>query len=173
MGKTATRQMDDGGPPYRLGVGLIIINDQNLTLCCERLDTPDHWQWPQGGLDEGEDALSTAYRELDEEVGLKRDDVAFIGQLPCETRYDFPDYVFARREAEARPMKYRGQIHQWFVFRMAAPDSAITLDKHHEIEFVAWKWAPARTAIDSIVDFKRPAYEEAARCLEALLNQAV
>jgi putative (di)nucleoside polyphosphate hydrolase len=183
MGKTATRAMPDGGPPYRLGVGLIIVNDKNETLACQRLQTnaetlsnnkypasKEEWQWPQGGLDEGEDALATAYREMEEEVGLKPEHVTFIGKLPCETTYHFPDWVFERREAEARPMKYRGQIHQWFVFRLMAPENMIKFDTYHEVEFSAYKWLPAHVMPDKIVDFKRQVYAEAAACLKDLLG---
>lgn len=176
MSKTATRDPGDGGPPYRLGVGLILINDQNETLACERFGYPGEWQWPQGGLDQGEDALATAYRELTEEVGLTPEDVTLVGKLPCETTYDFPDYIIAKHAANdaagtGKPMKYRGQIHQWFVFRLTAPESAITLDQHHEVEFSAWQWLPAEEAVEKIVAFKRSAYQEAARCLRDLLNR--
>lgn len=172
MTKTATRDIGDGGPPYRLGVGLIILNIQNETLACERLAQPGEWQWPQGGLDEGEDALATAYRELSEEVGLTADNVKLVGKLPCETTYHFPDYVQAEWAAANRPLKYRGQIHQWFVFRLTAPESVIQLDAYHEIEFSAWQWLPASEMPNRIVAFKRAAYEQAVRCLTDLLVAA-
>lgn len=173
MSKTATRQMPDGGPPYRLGVMTIILNDKNETLACLRVDEKD-WQWPQGGLDEGEDALVTAYREMEEEVGLAAENVEFLTKLPCETTYDFPDYVIEQHKKMDGPsyvMKYRGQIHQWFVFRLTGPESAIQLDKHHEIEFKDWQWLAADKMVEKIVPFKREAYAEAAACLATYLNQ--
>ena len=172
--KTATRATPDGGPPYRLGVGLIVVNDKGETLGCERTNEHGQWQWPQGGLDEGEAALEAAYRELWEEVGLQADDVELIGKLPIETQYDFPDYLIARHKAEDGPsyvMKYRGQIHEWFVFRLTAPDARIHLDLHHEIEFCAWRWWPAEEIAAHIVEFKRDAYRSAAAALPALLRR--
>lgn len=173
MSKTATRAAPEGGPPFRLGVGLIVLNAAGDTLCCERASEAGEWQWPQGGLDEGEDTLQAAYRELNEEVGLKPGDVTLIGKLPIETQYDFPDYILARHRAQdgdSYVMKYRGQIHEWYVFRLTAPDSAITLDLHHEIEFRAFRWWPAAEMAQHIVPFKRDAYIAAAAALLQLLG---
>ena len=42
--------------PYRVGVGIIVLNKENKIFVAKRIDNPkDFWQMPQGGVDEGED----------------------------------------------------------------------------------------------------------------------
>ena len=58
--------------PYRVGVGIIVLNKENKIFVAKRIDNPKgYWQMPQGGVDEGEDFLSAAYRELEEETSIK------------------------------------------------------------------------------------------------------
>ena len=38
--------------PYRLGVGLVILNDQSKIFTGRRLDSTKAWQMPQGGIDD-------------------------------------------------------------------------------------------------------------------------
>lgn len=171
--RTATEPSDDNGPPWRSGVGLIILNDKNETLLCKRADG-NGWQWPQGGRDEGETALEAAWRELYEEVGITPDNADLLGQLPNRTEYDFPDYILARhRVADGANyvQKYRGQRHDWFVFRLTGGDSAIQLDHHHEVEFSGWRWDGAAEAGDIATDFKKPAYRQAIAMLDDWLQR--
>ena len=58
--------------PLRSGVGIILLNKDNKVFVAKRIDNPKKfWQMPQGGVDEGEDFLKAAYRELDEETSIK------------------------------------------------------------------------------------------------------
>ena len=175
--RTATEPSADGGSPWRSGVGLIILNDKNETLLCERADG-NGWQWPQGGRDEGETAAVAAWRELQEEVGLTRAQAELLVRLPERTEYDFPDYILARHKAEDGKnsngqwvQKYRGQRHDWFVFRLTSSDNAIQLDQHHEVEFSAYRWASPAEASAVSTDFKQPSYRKAVAMLEAWLGQ--
>ena len=63
---------------YRKNVGLIIINDQGKVLLCRRKKS-NSWQFPQGGIDQGETPKRAAYREIYEEVNIKRNEIKFIG----------------------------------------------------------------------------------------------
>ena len=55
--------------PLRNGVGIVILNKQNKIFVAKRIDNPKNfWQMPQGGVDDGEDYLSAAFRELEEEA---------------------------------------------------------------------------------------------------------
>ncbi len=59
--------------PLRNGVGIIVLNKDNKILVAKRIDnSKNFWQMPQGGVDEGEDFLSAAYRELEEETSIKK-----------------------------------------------------------------------------------------------------
>ena len=58
--------------PLRIGVGIILLNKDNKVFVAKRIDNPaNFWQMPQGGIDDGEDYLSAAFRELEEETSIK------------------------------------------------------------------------------------------------------
>ena len=52
--------------PLRSGVGIVVLNKENKVFVAKRIDNPKNfWQMPQGGVDDGEDFLTAAYRELE------------------------------------------------------------------------------------------------------------
>ena len=58
--------------PLRSGVGIIVLNEKNKVFVAKRIDnSKNFWQMPQGGINDGEDFLSAAYRELAEETSIK------------------------------------------------------------------------------------------------------
>ena len=59
---------------YRPNVGIIICNNAKKVLWAKRVDE-DAWQFPQGGINEGESPKDAMYRELMEEVGLSSEHV--------------------------------------------------------------------------------------------------
>ena len=57
---------------YRLNVGVIVANKQGKLLLCKRKGI-NSWQFPQGGIDFGENSLKAAKRELFEELSIDVD----------------------------------------------------------------------------------------------------
>ena len=58
--------------PLRIGVGVIVLNDENKIFVGKRKDNPvDKWQMPQGGINKNESFLTAMKRELDEETSIK------------------------------------------------------------------------------------------------------
>ena len=58
--------------PLRTGVGIALLNHENKIFVGKRIDNPaNSWQMPQGGVDENEDFLQAAKRELEEETGYQ------------------------------------------------------------------------------------------------------
>ena len=58
--------------PLRSGVGIIVLNKSDKVFVAKRIDNPKNfWQMPQGGVDDDEDFLKAAYRELYEETSIK------------------------------------------------------------------------------------------------------
>ncbi|MGE3770276.1 MAG: RNA pyrophosphohydrolase [Bdellovibrionales bacterium] len=166
---------DDNGPPYRCGVGIVIFNQQGQVLGCLRASTKNkntgryenRMQWPQGGVDEGEDETEAAVRELYEELGIRSDEVKLLMRGPEHTFYDFPDYS----EHELEPgIKYRGQRHTWFAFLLLDDKHDFSFDHHDEIEFEGVEWTTLDDIVEQVVPFKREAYGKAAAMFRHLAD---
>ncbi len=140
--------------PYRPCVGVVLTNAQGHIFAGQRadMDTPA-WQMPQGGVDDGEDPLDAAYRELEEETGVARTHVSFVRQTADWMHYDLPLDVIPHRWQG----RFRGQAQMWVQFRLDAPDDVINLT-HQDEEFSDWRWMEAAELLDAIVPFKRDIY---------------
>lgn len=140
---------------YRPGVGVVVIDDQGRVLVGRRIRAigPERWQFPQGGIDEGEAPLEAALRELEEEIGTR--DVDVLAELDRPLRYDLPAAV---HPAPRWAKRYRGQEQRWFAVRLRGGEEAIDLETH-DPEFDAWRWVTLDEAVDAAVDFKRDVYE--------------
>jgi putative (di)nucleoside polyphosphate hydrolase len=139
--------------PYRLGVGIMLLNRHGLAFAGQRVDFDQPaWQMPQGGIDPGEEPRAAALRELAEETGVVA--VEVIGESRGWYRYDFP------RELAAKVWggRYRGQQQRWFAMRFRGRDTDIDLDAD-EREFDHWRWIEPEQLPRLIVPFKRALYE--------------
>ena len=150
---------------YRPNVGIVILNDNNKVLWAKRA-TEDAWQFPQGGINEGESLEEAMYRELMEEVGLSPNHVEIIGQTKDWLRYDVPRQ-WVRRDSYAR---YRGQKQIWFLLKFIGKDSDILLTNSQNPEFDSWRWDDFWSPLQQVVDFKREVYEKALNELSAYLH---
>ena len=75
--------------PLRIGVGIVVLNKENKVFVAKRIDNQKNfWQMPQGGVNKGEDYLSAAYRELEEETSIKNVDL--VKQLDGLISYELP-----------------------------------------------------------------------------------
>ena len=143
--------------PYRQGVGVMLFNKDGRVLVALRVDTPDAWQMPQGGMDRGESVRQAALRELREEIGTDKAEI--LAEMTEPHRYDFPSYL----RGKAYSGRYRGQEQIWVAARFTGEDSDIDLNAHHEPEFSAWRWVDIDELLQLIVPFKRPIYEAVVR----------
>ena len=100
--------------PYRLGVGLVIINDQLEIFTGRRLDNTKSWQMPQGGIDNNEIPLEAAYREMYEETGIRKSKVTLLKQSKAWYRYDLPKEI----QNKFWGGEFRGQSQKWFLFKL-------------------------------------------------------
>lgn len=141
--------------PYRPCVGVMMINAAGKVWVGERFDTPDAWQMPQGGIDKGEDPTTAAFRELEEEIGVKQADVTLLDQTHDWLYYDLPKHLVT--EGKVWGGRYRGQKQLWYLVRLNAEDHVIELGGEHE-EFSRWQWVEPSHMINLIVPFKRDIY---------------
>ena len=140
--------------PLRSGVGIVVLNKNNKVFVAKRIDNKkDFWQMPQGGVEEGEDYLTAAFRELEEETSIKK--VSLIKELDGLTSYELPKDLLGI----IWKGKYRGQKQKWFVMRFLGQDSEINI-KTKNPEFCEWKWIDPENITDLVVNFKRRVYEE-------------
>lgn len=142
--------------PYRPNVGIVVFNKEGLTLVGERLDHLGAWQYPQGGVDEGEDFAAAARRELGEETGIT--DAEFIFEAPEYLYYDFPPSLKIPRMTD----RYRGQKQKWYLAWWDFPVTRSNL-KTHQQEFARVSFMPMAEATNQIVPFKRDIYAELER----------
>ncbi len=160
----------DPGPQYRPNVGVVLFNAQGLVWVGHREgeEGPYAWQFPQGGVDPGEDLEAAARRELHEETGVVS--VRPIGRTHSWLSYDFPPDVLANKK---RARGFKGQKQIWFAFRFEGEDSEIDLFAHGEVEFDAWRWTSLSEVPDLIVPFKRAVYLEVVKTFAAFAHMAV
>ena len=150
---------------YRPNVGIVLINSAGQVLWARR-SRHDGWQFPQGGIEQGETLEQAAYRELYEEVGLRQQNVELVGRTRDWLRYDVPGSL------RSRSTKFKGQKQVWFLMKLLASDRAICLDHSDVPEFDQWQWVDYWLPPRKVVSFKRSVYELALSELEPMLPLA-
>ena len=146
--------------PYRLNVGAVLFGGDGRVLIARRAAgnaASGAWQFPQGGIDAGENPATAVMREVGEEIGTDR--VAIIGEHPDWLTYDFPPDV---QKATMRG-RFRGQRQRWFALRFEGGEADIRLDATPHQEFDAWRWIALSDAPAIAPGFKRDVYEVVSR----------
>ena len=150
--------------PLRSGVGIVVLNKQNKVFVAKRIDNPKNfWQMPQGGVDEGENFLNAAYRELEEETSIKK--VNLIQELEGTITYELPNRLLGI----IWKGKYRGQKQKWFLMRFNGEDNEINI-KTKNPEFLDWKWIEIDQLTEVVVDFKLHVYQEVKEQVKKIIN---
>lgn len=145
---------------FRPNVGIILSNSQGGLLWARRVGGQDAWQFPQGGIKQGEDAEHALYRELEEEVGLAPDDVAILGVTRGWLRYRLPSRYVRQQEPVCI-----GQKQKWFLLSFKGDDSRIDLNAGPSPEFDCWRWVSYWYPLNNVVSFKRDVYRRALKAL--------
>lgn len=141
---------------YRPNVGIILCNDKGQVLWARRIGQ-DAWQFPQGGIKEGETPEKALFRELQEEIGLGPQHVQILGCTRGWLRYRLPRRMVRH---DSRPVCV-GQKQKWFLLKLISDDSCINVSATNKPEFDGWSWVSYWFPLGSVVAFKRDVYRRA------------
>ncbi|UXM94942.1 RNA pyrophosphohydrolase [Bartonella sp. HY329] len=150
--------------PYRPCVGIVVFNRLGKVWAGRRLPIEgselsgahNFWQFPQGGIDKGEDPYEAALRELWEETGIKK--VSLLKEADDWLNYDLPEHLIGITWKG----KYRGQKQKWFAFAFEGTDSDVAINPPpagNTAEFDSWQWVDLAEMLDLVVPFKKSVYE--------------
>lgn len=149
---------------FRPNVGIILCNQQRQVFWGRRVGQRS-WQFPQGGIADGEAPVDALYRELTEETGLAREDVRVLGATRGWLHYHLPKR-FIRKHASPRCI---GQKQVWFLLELLGDERRVRLDAHARPEFDAWRWVSYWQPLQDVIFFKRHVYLQALVELEPLI----
>lgn len=142
---------------FRANVGIVLMRAGGEVFLGRRSSGGRGWQFPQGGMAEGEGPEQALYRELHEETGLTREEVTLLGCTGNWLRYRLP----ARYIRRNRHPLCIGQKQRWFLLRLNRDDARFALDVGPEPEFDEWRWASYWEPVREVIYFKRAVYVHA------------
>lgn len=141
---------------FRSNVAMVISNGRGQVFWAKRMGQRA-WQFPQGGIDQGESAQQALYRELYEEVGLESGDVKIIQQSSRWLRYLIPEKM---QRKHSKPLCV-GQKQRWFFLQLVGDQQKINFDATGNPEFDGWEWVSYWYPINQVVSFKQNVYRQA------------
>jgi len=139
---------------YRKNVAAVILSPRYPQKCeffiAHRTDIKNAWQFPQGGIDEGETPQDALKRELLEEIGCN--DVEILGEFPEWITYDFPP------TARGKCYPFDGQTQKYFLVRLKE-NAHIDLNAFEIPEFKEYEFVAYEELFSRVTYFKRRVYK--------------
>lgn len=143
---------------FRANVGIVLMRERGDVFLGHRARAGGRgWQFPQGGIREGEAPQEAVYRELHEEVGLAADDVEVVGRTARWLRYRLPSR-YVRRNSQPLCI---GQKQRWFLLRLKREPVTFDFASTAEPEFDEWRWTQFWEPVREVIYFKRKVYQRA------------
>ena len=139
---------------FRPNVAAIILSSKYPSKCeifiASRTDIANAWQFPQGGIDDGESTKEALFRELEEEIGTR--DVEIIAEYPTWVSYEFPPVIAQKM------YPYDGQKQKYYLVRLK-PNAKIDINTDIP-EFSVYKFVSTKEIYEHITFFKRTVYKQ-------------
>ena len=145
---------------FRANVGIVLTRGNGELFLGGRVGGRG-WQFPQGGVNRGEQVEDALFRELTEEIGLGSGDVEVLGSTRGWLRYRLP-----RQYVRDRCI---GQKQRWFLLKLTADEAKFRFDSTDQPEFDRWRWVDFWTPVREVVYFKRRVYVRALHDLGKLI----
>ncbi len=140
---------------YRPNVAAIVLSSDYPEKCefllFRRRGQKKSWQFPQGGIDEGETKIEALLRELGEEIGTS--DVEILGEYPDWISYDFPSVASGKR------YPFKGQSQKYFLVRLK-DNNKVDLSAFREPEFDDYRCVTREALFKKAAFLKRKAYKK-------------
>ncbi|MBJ06916.1 MAG: NUDIX domain-containing protein [Verrucomicrobiaceae bacterium] len=144
-------------PTYRPNVALLLLDRDDQLLICERFKIEGAWQFPQGGMDQGETPLEALHREVEEEVGLPPSSYEVL-----EWRAGYR-YLFPPRLRNGKKDWFDGQQQTYFLCRLKDGAPPINVDQQPR-EFGSHTWVEPRLFdLRWLPPFKRQVHRQVLR----------
>jgi len=142
---------------YRPNVALLLVDREGCLLICERAGVRGGWQFPQGGVDDGESPREALHREVEEEIGLPPEAYEIL-----ESREGYA-YRYSEEVKRRKRTSYRGQTQTYFLCRLR--EGAPPIDVHQRPrEFQDYRWiSPGEFDLNWVPAFKRGVYRQVIR----------
>jgi len=138
---------------YRPNVAAVILSSKYPDKCeffvAHRSDIKNAWQFPQGGIDEGETPREALKRELLEEIGC--DNVEVLGEYPEWISYEFP------KVSRGKTYPFDGQTQKYFLVRLKE-GANIDLEAYDIPEFIEHEFVEYEDLFKKVTYFKRKVY---------------
>ena len=118
---------------FRKGVSALIINQKNEFLLVNLESFEDkYFAIPGGGVERGETLEDAVYREINEELGIKKEHLQLIGQSNIPVRFKFK-VIKMNRDGK----NYEGSERHFFGFRFIG-DEKMIIPNPEEVRSYKW-----------------------------------
>ena len=132
---------------YRQNVAAVVINHDKKVLVCKRNVPQEHWQFPQGGVDEPESEEQGLLRELQEELGSTK--FSLLYKSKHLYRFEWP-------KNQLRNDGLIGQEQRYYLVLFWGIDSEINLEQRSLTDF---KWIELSDVLETVFPTRRQIYE--------------
>ena len=114
---------------YRKNVLGVVTKDNKYLV--QKNPRFNHWQFPQGGIDQDESPEDAVIREVSEEVGCQQNKLSIIKKIPETHTYDAPPHAQLLQGN-------KGQAQTAFLLEFKGVDSDFKFGESHEVEEIKW-----------------------------------